>query len=32
MTISGTHSSVDNVGGTDANDNSGYEINFAFAF
>ena len=32
MTISATHSSVDNVGGTDANDNSGYEINFAFAF
>jgi outer membrane protein OmpU len=32
MTISGTHSSVDNVGGTDAHDNSGYEINFAFAF
>ena len=32
MTISATHSSVDNVGGTDANDNSGYEINFVFAF
>ena len=32
MTISATHSSVDNVGGTDANDNSGYEINFIFAF
>ena len=32
MTISGTHSNVDNVGGTSTTDNSGYEINFKFAF
>jgi outer membrane protein OmpU len=32
MTISGTHSTVDNVGGTATADNTGYEINFGFAF
>ncbi len=32
MTISGTHSSVDNVAGTAASDNTGYELNFVFAF
>ncbi len=32
MTISGTHSTVDNVGGTATADNTGYEINFIFAF
>ena len=32
MTISGTHSQVDNVAGTSTSDNTGYEINFAFAF
>ena len=32
MTISGTHSSVDNVGGTASADNTGYELNFVFAF
>ena len=32
MTISGTHSTVDNVGGTGTVDNTGYEINFGFAF
>ena len=32
MTISGTHSNVDNVGGTSTTDNSGYELNFKFAF
>jgi outer membrane protein OmpU len=32
MTISATHSSVDNVGGTATADNTGYEINFGFAF
>ena len=32
MTISASHSTVDNVAGAGASDNSGYEINFAFAF
>jgi outer membrane protein OmpU len=32
MTISATHSTVDNVGGTGTADNTGYEINFGFAF
>jgi outer membrane protein OmpU len=32
MTISGTHSSIDNVAGTGTADNTGYEVNFAFAF
>ena len=32
MTISGTHSTIDNVAGTSTADNTGYEINFAFAF
>jgi outer membrane protein OmpU len=32
MTISGSHSNVDNVGGTSTTDNSGYELNFKFAF
>jgi outer membrane protein OmpU len=32
MTISGTHSKMDNVGGTSTVDNSGYELNFKFAF
>ena len=32
MTISGTHSTVDNVGGTATADNVGYEVNFTFAF
>ena len=32
MTISGTHSTVDNVGGTATADNTGYEVNFGFAF
>ena len=32
MTISGTHSQIDNVAGTSTADNTGYEINFAFAF
>ena len=32
MTISGTHSQVDNVAGTATADNTGYEINFIFAF
>ena len=32
MTISGTHSQIDNVAGTGTADNTGYEINFVFAF
>mgnify|MGYP001405966798 CR=1 FL=1 len=32
MTISASHSTVDNVGGTGTADNTGYEINFGFAF
>ena len=32
MTISGTHAQMDNVGGTSTSDNTGYELNFTFAF
>jgi len=32
MTISGSMANVDNVGGTSTVDNSGYELNVAFAF
>lgn len=32
MTISGTMNNVDNVGGTGATDNEGYELNVSFAF
>ena len=32
MTISGSMATVDNVGGTAATDNSGYELNVSFAF
>jgi len=32
MTFSGTMNNVDNVGGTTATDNSGYELNVSFAF
>jgi len=32
MTLSGSHHSVDNVGGTATADNTGYELNFGFAF
>ena len=32
MTISGTHAQMDNVGGTASSDNTGYELNFVFAF
>ena len=32
MTISGTHAQMDNVGGVEASDNTGYELNFVFAF
>ena len=32
MTISGTHSTIDNVAGSATADNTGYEINFSFAF
>jgi outer membrane protein OmpU len=32
MTISGSHHQVDNVGGTASADNTGYELNFGFAF
>jgi outer membrane protein OmpU len=32
MTLSGTHNSVDNVGGTATSDKTGYEIGLAFAF
>jgi len=32
ITVSATHSRIDNVAGTSTSDNSGYEVNFAFAF
>ena len=32
MTISGTHAQMDNVGGVATSDNTGYELNFSFAF
>ena len=32
MTISGTHSTIDNVAGSATADNTGYEVNFSFAF
>jgi outer membrane protein OmpU len=32
MTVSSTYTNVDNIGGTSTSDNSGYEINFKFAF
>jgi outer membrane protein OmpU len=32
LTLSGSHHSVDNVGGTATADNTGYELNLAFAF
>ena len=32
MTVSSTYTNVDNIGGTSTTDNSGYEINFKFAF
>ena len=32
MTISGTHSTIDNQNGTAASDFTGYEVNFIFAF
>jgi outer membrane protein OmpU len=32
MTLSGTHNTVDNVGGTAGTDKSGYELGLAFAF
>ena len=32
MTVSASHSTIDNVAGSGTADNSGYEINFAFAF
>jgi outer membrane protein OmpU len=32
MTISGSHHQIDNVGGTATADNTGYELNFGFAF
>ena len=32
MTFSGTHNTIDNVGGTAATDRSGYELGLAFAF
>jgi outer membrane protein OmpU len=32
MTISGTHGSMDNIGGTATSDESQYELNFGFAF
>ena len=32
MTVSASHSKIDNVAGAAASDNSGYEVNFAFAF
>ena len=32
MTVSASHSTIDNVAGAEATDNTGYEINFAFAF
>ena len=32
MTISGTHNEMDNIGGSSADDRSGYELNLKFAF
>ena len=32
LTVSATHSTIDNVAGTSTADNSGYEVNFVFAF
>ena len=32
LTVSATHSSVDNVAGSSTADNTGYEVNFVFAF
>ena len=32
MTVSATHSQIDNVAGSSTADNTGYEVNFAFAF
>ena len=32
MTITGTHASMDNVGGTATSDNTGYELGVSFAF
>ena len=32
LTISGTHSTIDNVAGSATADNTGYEVNFSFAF
>tara|TARA_B100001123_G_scaffold427564_1_gene543302 strand:+ start:330 stop:1271 length:942 start_codon:yes stop_codon:yes gene_type:complete len=32
LTVSASHSNIDNVAGTGTSDNAGYEINFAFAF
>jgi outer membrane protein OmpU len=32
MTISGSHSTIDNQNGTATSDNTGYELNFVFAF
>jgi outer membrane protein OmpU len=32
MTLSGTHNTIDNIGGTNGNDKSGYELGLAFAF
>ena len=32
ITVSATHSKIDNVAGSSTSDNSGYEVNFAFAF
>ena len=32
ITVSATHSKIDNVAGLGTSDNSGYEVNFAFAF
>ena len=32
MTVSSTYTNVDNIAGTSTSDNSGYEINFKFAF
>ena len=32
LTVSATHSTIDNVAGTSTADNTGYEVNFVFAF
>ena len=32
LTVSATHSTIDNVAGSSTADNEGYEVNFAFAF